>query len=39
MEDGKTGAIISAEQFFEELKNGSSGLMPGWRILPPEGKE
>ena len=38
MRDGKTGAIISAEQFFDDLKAGRSDLMPGWRVLPPERK-
>ena len=36
MKDGKTGNIISNEEFFEDLKNGNSELLPGWRILPPE---
>ena len=36
MKDGRTGAIISNEQFFEDLKSGNSELMPGWRVLPPE---
>lgn len=36
MTDGKTGDIIPSERFFEELKNGSCPLMPGWRVLPPE---
>ena len=36
MKDGKTGIIKSNIQFFEDLKTGNSGLMPGWRVLPPK---
>ena len=35
MKEGRTGAIISTEEFFEELKRGSSSLLPGWRVFPP----
>ena len=36
MKDGKTLEKIPAEVFFDRLKDGTAGLMPGWRILPPE---
>ncbi len=35
MKEGRTGAILSTEQFFDELKKGSSELMPGWKVIPP----
>ena len=37
MKDGKTLEKISAQAFLEQLRDGTAGLMPGWRILPPEG--
>ncbi len=37
MKDGKTLGKISAREFFDQLKDGTAGLMPGWQILPPEG--
>ena len=36
MKEGQTGAIFSTEQFFNDLKHGSSQLMPGWKVIPPE---
>ena len=36
MEEGKTGAIVSTGRFFEDLKNGNSQFMPGWKVIPPE---
>lgn len=36
MKEGQTGAILSTEQFFDDLKQGSSQLMPGWKVVPPE---
>ena len=37
MKDGKTLEKISTPTFLEQMKDGTAGLMPGWRILPPEG--
>ena len=37
IKDGKTQEQISAREFFARLKDGTAGLLPGWRILPPEG--
>ena len=39
MKDGKTLGKIPSDEFFDQLKDGTAGLMPGWRILPPEGKQ
>ena len=36
MKEGRTGAILSTEQFFDDLKKGTSELMPGWKVIPPE---
>ena len=35
MKEGRTGAILSTEQFFDDLKKGTSELMPGWKVIPP----
>ena len=37
MNEGRTMATTGSKEFFDELRNGSAGLMPGWRILPPDG--
>ena len=39
MKDGKTRPAVSSSRFFEELRKGNSALMPGWKIIPPEGQE
>ena len=35
MKDGRILEKISSEEFFDQLKEGTAGLMPGWKILPP----
>ena len=35
MKDGKTLEMIHAEEFFDQLKEGTAEWMNGWRILPP----
>ena len=36
MKEGKTLGKISAQEFFEQMKEGTADLMRGWCILPPE---
>ena len=36
MEDGRTRTAVSSSRFFEELREGNSALMPGWKIIPPD---
>ena len=36
MKEGRTLGKVSVEEFFRQLKEGAAGLMPGWRVLPPE---
>ena len=36
MKEGKTLGKVSAQEFFDQMKEGTADLMKGWRILPPE---